>query len=49
MTGQEHDTPFLDLAGNTNLYRVAPNGQAWLIDPFGTPYAYFSSQDARGS
>ena len=44
--GGSRKGPFLEVKPEHLL--VAPNGHPWLIDPFGTPYAYFSSQDVRG-
>jgi prepilin-type N-terminal cleavage/methylation domain-containing protein len=43
--GASRKGPFLEV--NPKLLLAAPNGQSWLIDPFGTPYAYFAAVNGR--
>jgi len=36
------------LQGNPNkLFAAGPGGQSWLVDVYGTPYAYFASVDSK--
>jgi len=39
--------PFLEF--NTSYFRAAPNGRPWIIDPFGTPYAYFAAENGKAN
>ncbi|MFO0823512.1 MAG: type II secretion system protein [Gemmataceae bacterium] len=35
------------LEANLKYYTAAPNGQPWIIDVYGIPYAYFASVDGK--
>jgi len=39
--GEQRKGPWIEF--NPKMFAVAPNGFPWIIDPYGTPYAYFAS------
>jgi prepilin-type N-terminal cleavage/methylation domain-containing protein len=46
--GESRRGPFIEVSAK--LVKVSPaNGQAWLVDPFGTPYAYFASVGGKSN
>jgi prepilin-type N-terminal cleavage/methylation domain-containing protein len=47
--GESRKGPYVEIAGKSNLFVVAPNGHAWLVDPWGTPYAYFAPINGKAN
>jgi prepilin-type N-terminal cleavage/methylation domain-containing protein len=43
VSGESRRGPYLDVSNLKNVMVSPTNGQAWIIDPFGTPYVYFAS------
>jgi len=43
--GEQRKGPWIEF--NPKMFALSPSGFPWIIDPYGSPYAYFASIDGK--